>query len=655
MLRSAAFSASIMAVIFGGFWAARARGWLERWELAAYDAMLVKRHVANEADPGIVIIGIDEVDIRTRDYPLRDSQLAALLTKVLAANPKAVGMDMYRDLPEPRDSSELEQLNQVLGPADNLVTIFIPPVNGDPTTGVPPPPVLDKLPPDDRLARISVNNFVTDGNTVRRDYVLYGDGKQSYFSFAMLVAMTAIPAEAQVRNVAPPSPELAPDFSSFKLGKAYYRRFRANDGGYAAADDAGLQFLFDFKSPTVFPTASLREVMDPKFVTSLFTDHIVLIGNTAQSFKDRQDTPLDHQYPGVMLHAQMVNQILRNVFDGDPTTRVWPGWAKYPWALLWTILGGLTGFVLFRSLWQGVLVVAFGGFVLVVIVWTAFQHDWWLPFAEPGLDYLVTAGATLGLVFVRERQQRAQLMQLFSRHVSGKVAKSLWEQRHSYLEGGVLRSEKITATVLFSDFVGFSTVSEKFDAQQLMDWLNQIMERLAHQVEAHDGLVNKYIGDSVMALFGVPTPRRTPGEIEEEATNAVRCALAMGKELDDLNEYWKRAGKPQIGMRIGIFTGTLVHGTLGSTDRHEYTVIGDIVNTASRLESTRKDEIPPPPGTCCRILIGGATNDLLGEKFETEYVGEEQLKGKENKVSVYRVVREKISSASPTAETVSSI
>ena len=194
---------------------------------------------------------------------------------------------------------------------------------------------------------------------------------------------------------------------------------------------------------------------------------------------------------------------------------------------------------------------------------------------------------------------------------------------------------------MFSDFVGFSTVSEKFEAGELMEWLNQIMERLALQVEIHDGLVSKFIGDSVMALFGVPVPRRTHAEIAEDAVNAVRCALAMGAELDDLNVVWKKAGKPQIGMRIGIFTGTLVAGSMGAAERLEYTVIGDIVNTASRLESTRKDEILAPPGRSCRILIGESTHALLDSRFETEYVGEEYLKGKENKVSVYRVLGEK--------------
>jgi adenylate cyclase len=167
------------------------------------------------------------------------------------------------------------------------------------------------------------------------------------------------------------------------------------------------------------------------------------------------------------------------------------------------------------------------------------------------------------------------------------------------------------------------------------------MERLAGHVEEHGGIVNKYIGDAIMAVFGVPIPRSTREQIAADAAGAVRCALAMNAELDLLNAEWRARGWPEIGMRIGIHTGSLVAGSLGARSRLEFTVIGDTVNTASRLESSGKDEIAAPPGSACRILIGQATFDLTAERFEAEPVGSIPLKGKSMPLDVYRVLRER--------------
>ncbi|MCA9573539.1 MAG: adenylate/guanylate cyclase domain-containing protein, partial [Myxococcales bacterium] len=189
---------------------------------------------------------------------------------------------------------------------------------------------------------------------------------------------------------------------------------------------------------------------------------------------------------------------------------------------------------------------------------------------------------------LRERADRATLMQIFSRHVSGDVANALWQQRDQFLEGGRPRSQRLDATVLFTDLRGFTTVSERLDPQSLMDWLNEYMEAMANQVSAHHGIVDKYIGDAVMAVFGVPLARTSEAETRADARNAIECALGMERELARLNAHWRAAGLPEARMRVGIFTGPLVAGSLGSANRLNYTVIGDTVNTASRLESYDK-------------------------------------------------------------------
>jgi len=148
------------------------------------------------------------------------------------------------------------------------------------------------------------------------------------------------------------------------------------------------------------------------------------------------------------------------------------------------------------------------------------------------------------------------------------------------------------------------------------------------------GGVDDYAGDGIKANFGVPFPRQTKEEIGEDAKNAVTCAIAMGKEVERLNRVWQKKGLPLAGTRIGIFTGSVVAGALGSSQRMKYTTVGDIVNTAARLESYDKNLAKESPW---RVLIGDVTHQHLDGQFYTEKIGEVDLKGKNDKINVYRV------------------
>lgn len=139
-----------------------------------------------------------------------------------------------------------------------------------------------------------------------------------------------------------------------------------------------------------------------------------------------------------------------------------------------------------------------------------------------------------------------------------------------------------------------------------------------------------------MALFGVPAPRQTEAEIAQDAVQAVKCALAMGERLRQLNTGWVEQQLPAIAIRVGIHTRPLVAGSLGGSQRLEYAVVGDIVNTASRLESFDKDS--HDLNDICRVLIGGATFRYLGNQFLVEEVGRVKLKGKQQEIAVYQVL-----------------
>jgi class 3 adenylate cyclase len=155
-------------------------------------------------------------------------------------------------------------------------------------------------------------------------------------------------------------------------------------------------------------------------------------------------------------------------------------------------------------------------------------------------------------------------------------------------------------------------------------------------------VILRFIGDAIMAVFGIPVARATDEEIRQDAVNAVTCALNMERRLIEHNRNLQARGLPMIGMRIGILTGPMVAGSLGSAERLEYNVHGDTVNTAARLESfSKEDFVPEYLHNPCRILVGHSTIDLVGEEFLTELVGEVRLKGKEHGARVYRVLGHK--------------
>jgi adenylate cyclase len=239
----------------------------------------------------------------------------------------------------------------------------------------------------------------------------------------------------------------------------------------------------------------------------------------------------------------------------------------------------------------------------------------------------------------RENRQRALLMNLFSKHVSPQVADAIWQQRDEIMESGRLKSQKLIATMMFVDLKGYTAVSEKMEPQELIQWLNSYLEIMTDRVIEHDGIINTYLGDGLMAGFGIPIPRSSGELIGLDAVNAIQCALALEQDTEKLNHQWEQNGMPAVQLRVGIHTGPLVAGSLGSSERMMYSTIGDTVNVASRLESFSLDEAGFTAGTNCRILISDSTRSHVESRFVLEPVGEVALKGKESVISAFRVIK----------------
>jgi adenylate cyclase len=252
--------------------------------------------------------------------------------------------------------------------------------------------------------------------------------------------------------------------------------------------------------------------------------------------------------------------------------------------------------------------------------------------------YAWVVGAFLSAVYASrfESAQRATALGLFSRDVPRTVAEDLWERREEILsETGRPTPRRLVATVLFSDIEGFTSVSERLEPARLAAWLDGYLNAMAGEVARAGGVVDKFVGDAVMAVFGVPIAHESDAEQRRDARAAVECALAMREALKGLNARWKAEGLPEARVRAGIHTGAVVAGSFGNAERLEYTVIGDTVNVASRLEGF--DKSPVDAQEVLRIHASDATLAMLEGRFAAAPMGEVMLKGKDVPVRVHRI------------------
>lgn len=617
----------IGAVVLTAVVLARGAGLFETLELNLYDYFLSGRLRA-EPETRVTLVTVTEEDIqRLKTWPLTDDALADALSRMESYKPRAIGLDIYRDMPVPPGTGRLEE---VLRANPNI--IVVEKFGGPTSLGVSAPPLLKGT------ERVGFNDMVVDRDGVlRRNLLFLDDGQTAHFSFALRLALLYLEKEGVSPRPGGDDPQ------NLKLGNVTFIPFSRNDGGYVGADANGYQILHDFHGAP-FRLFSLAELMDGKAPPSAFTDRIALFGVAAESVKDVFHTPLDKHAPeglggspGVIAHAYAASQFLRAALDGDKPMRTPLKTHETIWITFWTLTGGVFGAIT-GSAWAFAALIAGGVALLTGLCWIAFSDGWWIPLAPPAAGFISTAILFIAYIRSMEKAERALLMRLFSAHVSREVAEDIWRRREEFVAGGRPIPRRLTATVLFTDLKGFSTISENWDPSALMEWLSEYMDAMSRVVMENGGVVNKYIGDAVMAVFGVPLSSLSGDGIKRDAINAVTCALAMEDTLAKLNADWARRGLPPAMMRVGVYTGPLVAGSLGGSDRMEYTVIGDTVNTASRLESFDKSVVDPDnPDRPCRILAGEATARLLDGAFKTSRVGEVSLKGKEEKVTVYLI------------------
>jgi adenylate cyclase len=610
----------------------RSAGYLQFLELASYDAFLRVKERHTVPEPRLVLVQIVEDDIqRIRQWPPSDDRLADLLEALLGYSPRVIGVDLYRDFAVPPGT---ERLNALL--KNNNSIIFVEKFLGATGTRVLGPEVLRGT------ERIGFSDVTIDSDGVVRRGLLFLDNGQDFsISLPLRLAMAYLADAGITLQADETNPE------HLRLGKTTFVPFEADDGAYVDADAAGYQYLLDYRGGVKpFTTYSMSDVLDGNVDPELIRDSIVIAGVNSVSVKDEFLTPYDRfagagqTTAGIAVHAYETSQLLRAALAGDQPIHVLDDRIENLWILLWGTLAATLGSFA-RSGLRFTLLAVSGLAVMFTVAFVAFMQGWWIPVAPTGLVWLAASGVVTAYLSTHEKTEKRLLMELFSKNVSPAVADELWRHRDSFMHGGRLEAQTMKITVLFSDLANFTPVAERLTPPELLNWLNEYMESMASLVTQYGGVVDNYIGDAIKADFGVPVPRTTDDEIHQDAINAVSCALAMRKEMEKLNEFWSAQGSPLVRIRVGIATGPVVAGCLGSTQRIKYTTIGDVVNTAARLESFSKEAPGNNPDSLCQVLLSEHTAECLEDRFELEPVGTVSLKGKSKGVMVYRLLGEK--------------
>jgi adenylate cyclase len=436
---------------------------------------------------------------------------------------------------------------------------------------------------------------------------------------------------------------LKPSFNSkkeYELGGVVFPLLKSDSGAYQTINSGGYQILINYRgSSQSLQRVTLSQVLQKEVNPDLIKGKIVLIGVSAPSLKDVFLTPYSStdkgtvRMAGVEVQAHITSQLLGAVLDGDRLFWFWAEWQELLWMLIWSIAGISLTWSIRKPL---ILIVSelLALSILLGFSYVLFLQQGWIPVVSPALAFGLASITTLIDRQYQLQQQQQMMMRLLGQQTSPEIANALWEGRDRLLQSGRLPWQNVTATVLFTDIKNFSTTVEGESPERVMGWLNEYLTVMADVVQSHQGVVNKFIGDSVMAVFGVPIALQQQSEIAKDARRSVACALAMRASLRDLNQQFERQGLPKIEMRVGIFTGAVMVGSLGGKSRLEYGVIGDTVNIASRLESCEKERQDEE----CRILIAQETLDYLEDLYDVESWGAIFLKGRVQSVEVYRVI-----------------
>ena len=366
-----------------------------------------------------------------------------------------------------------------------------------------------------------------------------------------------------------------------------------------------------------YPHISVTDIIRGNVAEADLKDKIVIVGATAVGIYDLRVTPFSSVFPGVEIHANIIDNILSKNFLYQPS-----------WTAVFDIFGivatgFILGFILPRTgVFTGILssLMVFGGYILVCQLFFT-QKGFILNLVYPLEVLLIVYVIITAYKYLVESRQKRFIKDAFSTYLAPSVVKQLIDSPEKLVLGG----EKRVITAFFSDIQSFTSIAEKLSPEKLVEILNEFLTEMTDIILKYEGTVDKFEGDAIIAFFGAPN------DLENHVATACAVSIEMQKKLAKLREKWKAEGKPELMMRIGLCSGPAVVGNMGSKNRMDYTMMGDTVNIAARLEGVNKVY-----GTY--TLISETTYRAAGEGFIFREIDKINVVGKKEPITVYQLL-----------------
>jgi adenylate cyclase len=625
------------AMLVTGAWS---QGWFQTLENKSLDWRF-SAFTQIQRPNDIVIIALDDTSFDSKDFrdnfgrwPPRRLLYAGLVHYLNEWGAKAIGFDIFFQGPDPHQGDDekfaealSEKKNIVLGFALNQGTFresdpaarekleeslkqYALSVQGGENLQFAPYSGID-LPEGTLLNSVSSIGCATvvsdlDG-PVRRVTPVFRFRNRYYASLPMALARVAagVPADAPVKLAAGPSL----DFGG--------HRMPLDDQGRMLVHWYGPAYTFKRYSVwKVFNAALAYDNGQKPQLAEEFRNKIVLIGATAVGAADFRPTAFSETHPGVEIQATVLENLLR----GHSLRALRPSVAGAAIVGMSFLMAGLV-YSLDSALLYSLLGLAAATIYFGAACWFFRAESVWVPLVAP-----LTGGGTAFLAatltrYATEGREKRQYRKTLMKYISPALVETIMTD----LDWGSLRAEKKNLTVLFSDIRGFTSFSEKYPAETVIATLNEHLNLMVSVIFKYQGTLDKFVGDCVMAFWGAPLAQPNHAEL------AARAALEMIEGLEKLNEKWQSEGRPTLHVGVGINTGEMLFGNIGSEQRMDFTVIGDNVNLGSRLESATKE-------LHASIVISEATYSEIQPLVKVRPLGEIHVKGKEKGIVVYELL-----------------
>ncbi len=605
----------IIALLVGGFFSLMAYyDFFADYENKFHDLRFMLREIREpEPDDKIIIVAIDDQSLDAVKYrwPWPRSIYARVIDNLSMAGATVIAFDLIFSEPT---REELEIQDRILGNAiirSRAWIVLASKFYTKKTDRVTQRAYVAALPKiDPGKTHVGYVNYWPDDDQIMRHAALLRKHQgKLYQSFVLKIL-------SRFYRIKSPRPTLTNKLLTYGPLKISVKR--------------GARLIINYRGgPGKFKTISIDNILDAEIFeglreTGMFKDKIILIGPTFTEAQDIHSTPYSPKFgdlkeagktSGVEIHANVLDTILQGDYlktlDTLPRTLIFLGLA-----LLLALVN-----VHLRPFKALLVLCAMCVLYLMISFWVFWEYNLIMPVVNIILALFIThLGVMVYLLLTEERHSR-QIKNIFSRYVSPKVVEELVKDPHAKLKLG---GNKQVVTVLFSDIRGFTTLSEEQAPEVVVELLNEYFQTWTNVIFKYDGTVDKFIGDAIMAIFGAPVAH------PDDPLLAVQAALAMQAALKELNDKWGAEGKRTFKIGVGINTGEAIVGNMGSQQAMGYTVIGDAVNLASRLEGKTKD-------LGAEILISESTYQAVRNTIEVQEYRDITVKGKARTMSVYEV------------------